>query len=302
VALVSLLLNTGLTLVLENSGRTPENTGNYDEIYATMAIQTSFLVGICYILMGVLKLGFVTIFLSHSVVSGFTSAAAIIIGLSQIKYVFGYDIPSDKSLHKMLINIFSNISEFNYKTFLLGTGCVTFLLCMKTIARRYPKHMWVRAAAPLVVTVVTIVLQATVDLESYGIPTVGKIPKGLPKFSGEQAVNIDDIGQLVVPVISIVIVGFMESIAIAKQLASKHNYEIDSSNELLGLGMANLMAGLFTGYPLTGSFSRSAVNNEAGAKSGISSIVTATLVGLVLLFMTPVFELLVSLVTNFDPN
>jgi len=292
VALVSLLLNTGLTLTLDNAGKTPENTENYDEIYATMAIQTSFLVGLCYIVMGVLKLGFVTIFLSHAVVSGFTSAAAIIIGLSQIKYVFGYNIPSDKSLHKMLINIFSNISEFNYKTFLLGTGCVAFLLGMKTIARNYPKYKWARAAAPLVVTVVTIVLQATVDLEKYGIPTVGKIPKGLPKFSGGQAVDIDDIGQLAVVVISIVIVGFMESIAIAKQLASKHNYEIDSSNELLGLGMANLMAGLFSGYPLTGSFSRSAVNNEAGAKSGISSIVTATLVGLVLLFMTPVFELL----------
>ena len=295
VALVSLLLNTGLTLTLENAGKTPENTENYEEIYATMAIQTSFLVGVCYILMGVLRLGFVTIFLSHAVVSGFTSAAAIIIGLSQIKYVFGYDIPSDKSLHKMLINIFSNISEFNYKTFLLGTSCVVFLLGMKTIARNYPKYKWARAAAPLVVTVVTIVLQATVDLESYGIKTVGKIPKGLPKFSGEEAVGIDDIGQLAVVVISIVIVGFMESIAIAKQLASKHNYEIDSSKELLGLGMANLTAGLFSGYPLTGSFSRSAVNNEAGAKSGISSIVTATLVGLVLLFLTPVFELLVSL-------
>jgi MFS superfamily sulfate permease-like transporter len=169
---------------------------------------------------------------------------------------------------------------------------------MKIIARKYPKYKWARAAAPLIVTVVTIVLQATIDLESYGILIVGKIPKGLPKFSGKEAVGIEDGGQLAVVVISIVIVGFMESIAIAKQLASKHNYEIDSSKELLGLGMANLTAGLFSGYPITGSFSRSAVNNEAGAKSGISSIVTATLVGLVLLFLTPVFELLVSLATS----
>ena len=98
--------------------------------------------------------------------------------------------------------------------------------------------------------------------------------------------------------VSLVVVGFMESIAIAKQLAGKHNYEIDSSKELVGLGVANLCAGLFGGYPLTGSFSRSAVNNEAGAKSGISAIVTATLVGVVVLFLTPIFELLVSALNN----
>lgn len=292
VALVSLLLNAGLTLVMENAGRTRENTQNYDEMYASMAIQTSFLVGICYIIMGFLRLGFITIFLSHAVVSGFTSAASIIIGLSQIKYVFGYDIPSDKSLHKMLYNIFSNIDQFNWKTFVLGTSCVIFLLSLKKVAVRYPNLKWARAAGPLIVTVFTIVLQATIDLEKRGIPTVGTIPRGFPKFSGGEAVDIEDIGQLAVVVISIVIVGFMESIAIAKKLASTHHYEIDASKELLGLGVANLSAGLFTGYPLTGSFSRSAVNNEAGAKSGISAVVTATLVALVLLFMTPVFELL----------
>ena len=305
VALVSLILNNGLTLVLDQAGKTPENTENYDELYATLAIQTSFLVGICLIIMGVLRLGFVTIFLSHAVVSGFTSAAAIIIGLSQVKYFFGYNIPSDKSLHMMLINIFANIKEFNYKTFLLGTLCVTFLMGMKQIAVRFKTHpvlKWARAAAPLLVTTITITLQLTVDLEANGIPIVKYIPEGMPKFSIQQAITFDEIGvaQLAVVVISIVIVGFMESIAISKQLASKHNYEIDSSKELLGLGMANLSAGLFSGYPLTGSFSRSAVNNEAGAKSGISAIVTATLVLIVLLFLTPVFALMVSILVRFS--
>ncbi len=295
VALVSLLLNTGLTLVLDTAGITVDNTENYDQIYATMAIQTTFLVGIVYILMGVFQLGFITIFLSHAVVSGFTSAAAIIIGLSQIKYVFGYSIPSDKALHKMIGNIFADIEKFNWKTFLLGTLSVFFLIGLKKLAQRYPsKFKWARAAGPLMITIITIALQATIDLESKGIPIVGYIPKGLPSFTGGTAVAIDNFGQLAVLVLSIVIVGFMESIAIAKQLATKNNYEIDASKELVGLGMANLTAGLFSGYPLTGSFSRSAVNNDAGAKSGISAIVTATLVGLTLLFLTPVFELLVS--------
>jgi len=292
VALISLLTNTGLVLILESDDKTPENTPNYGEIYGTLAIQTSFLVGVCYILMGIFRLGFITILLSHAVVSGFTSGAAIIIGMTQIKYLVGYSIPSDKSLHMMLYNIFKDIGKFNWRTFLMGSLCVAFLLGLKEIVKKYPKLYYLRALGPLIVTVVSIVLQAIADIESQGIDLVGPIPSGFPRFSGGDAVAIKDVGQLSVLVISIVVVGFMESIAIAKTLAAKHNYEIDASKELIGLGAANLCAGLFNGYPLTGSFSRSAVNNEAGAKSGISSVVTATLVCIVLLLLTPVFELL----------
>lgn len=294
VALVSLLLNTGLLQVMEKEGMTPDNTPNYDTIYATMALQTSFLVGVCFIVMGVLRMGFVTIFLSHAVVSGFTSAAAIIIGLSQLKYIFGYPIASDKSLQGLLRNLFAGISEFNYKTFLLGTSCVFVLMGLKKLAQKYPRRFkWTKAIGPLLVTVVSIVLQATMDLEARGIPIVGPIPKGFPEFAGDVVFPITDIGNLSIVILSIVIIGFMESIAIAKQLANKHNYELDSSMELVGLGMANMTSGLFFGYPVVGSFSRSAVNNDAGAQSGISAMVTATLVALTLLFLTPVFELLV---------
>jgi sulfate transporter 4 len=293
VALVSLMLNTGLTQVLQKEGMTPENTPDYNSIYATIALQTSFLAGVCFIVMGLLRMGFVTIFLSHAVVSGFTSAAAIIIGLSQIKYIFGYDIPSDKSLHQMLPNIFASIDEFNYKTFLLGTSCVFVLMGLKKLAQKYPKFKWTKAIGPLLVTVVGIILQASIDLEERGIPIVGPIPKGFPTFTADVVFPLKDIGNLSIVIVSIVLVGFMESIAIAKQLSNKHNYELDSSLELVGLGMANMTSGLFGGYPVVGSFSRSAVNSDAGAQSGISAIVTATLVGLTLLFLTPVFELLV---------
>jgi MFS superfamily sulfate permease-like transporter len=95
-------------------------------------------------------------------------------------------------------------------------------------------------------------------------------------------------------VLTIAVIGFMESIAIAKKLAQKHNYELDASMELVGLGMANLSSGFFGGYPVTGSFSRSAVNNESGAQSGVSGLVTATMVAITLLFLTFIFELLVS--------
>lgn len=294
VAMVSLLLSTGLTIVLENEGITPDNNPDYQEIYNLLALQTSVLVGICYIVMGLLRLGFVTIFLSHAVVSGFTSAAAIIIGLSQLKYIFGYNIPNDKSLHGMLYNIFSNINEFNWKTFVLGSSCTFALIGFKRIAAKWPRFKWLRAAGPLFVTVLCIVLQATIDLEAKGIPIVNHIPAGLPNFTGGLVFPVENLGNLGIVILSIVIVGFMESIAIAKKLSQVHGYELDSSMELIGLGMANLSSGLFGGYPVTGSFSRSAVNNASGAMSGISAMVTATMVVVTLLCLTSVFEMLVS--------
>ncbi len=293
VALVSLLLNTGLTLVLEKEGITPETNEDYNAVYATMALQTSFLVGVCCIVMGMLRMGFVTIFLSHAVASGFTSGAAIIIGLSQVKYIVGYNIPADKTLHLLLKNIFGSIHQLNYKTFLLGTLSIATLVGLKKVATKVPNLKWTRAAGPLLVTVISIILQATIDLEANGIPIVGHIPKGFPKFTANVIFPLERMGKLSIVVFNIVIIGFMESIAIAKQLANKNNYEVDSSLELVGQGMANLTSGFFGGYPVAGSFSRSAVNNEAGAKSGISGIVTATLVGVVLLFLTSIFEMMV---------
>jgi sulfate transporter 4 len=293
VALVSLLLSAGLTVALEGEGMTPDNTENYQAIYATMALQVAVLVGFVYLVMGFMKLGFVANFLSHAVISGFTSAAAIIIGLSQVKYIFGYSsIPNDNTLHKMLYNIFANLDQFNWRTFVLGTSCTLTLVGLKRLAQAYPKRFKkTRAAGPLLVTVVAIVLQATINLQARGIPIVGYIPEGLPDFTGSIVFPLD-FGRLTIVVFSIVIVGFMESIAIAKKLAQNHNYELDANMELIGLGMANLSSGLFGGFPVTGSFSRSAVNNDVGAKSGISAIVTATLVAMTLLFLTSVFELL----------
>ena len=294
VAIVSLLLATGLQLVLDNAGITEENTENYMEIYTTLAVQTSFLVGVLYFLMGLLRLGFITIFLSHAVISGFTTGAAVIIGMSQLKHLLGYDYEKSDRFHIMFQRILADIDQFNYKTFLLGTFSTLALVGLKYLSRSYPKLKWMRPLGPLLITVLAIILQVAIDLEDRGMPIVGTIPRGLPNVTADILFPIEDFSQLFIVVISIAIVGFMESIAIAKQLASKHNYELDSSRELVGLGMANIAAGLFQGYPVTGSFSRSAVNNEAGAQSGVSGAVTATLVGLALLFLTPVFELLVS--------
>jgi len=286
VALVSLLLSTGLTKIID-----PENAdGTIDDdkqaIYNTLAIETAFLVGIVYLIMGFLQLGFVTILLSHAVVSGFTTGAAIIIGFSQLKYFFGYEVERADRLHEMIENLFHNIEDFDWRTFAMGCAMLVILMFMKNAGKTYPKLKWMRPLGPLTVTVLSIAVTWGASID---IPIVDYIPGGLPPFAGAD-IKLNDAGDLVTPIISITIVGFMESIAIAKQLASKHKYEIDSSQELIGLGMSNFVGALFGSYPITGSFSRSAVNHEAGAKSGISAIVTATLVGMILLLLTPIFE------------
>ena len=293
VALVSLLLSTGLGDVLDGKGLT-EGTPEYERIYNRMAIQVSFLVGVTYIIMGLLRMGFVTIFLSHAVVSGFTTGASVIIGMSQVKYIFGYDFPKSSGLHITIKNIVNGIENFNWKTFLMGMGSIFALVFMKNLARKNPKFKWFGPAAPLVVTVVTILITYALSLQDRGIAIVKTIPRGLPSLTVDEWTPIEEFSSLVQVVLSITIVGFMESIAIAKQLASKHKYELDSSLELLGLGMANFVGAMFNAYPVTGSFSRSAVNNETGAVSGISGVVTATIVAFVLLLLTPVFERLVS--------
>jgi sulfate transporter 4 len=210
--------------------------------------------------------------------------------MSQIRFIFGYSVPRSEVIYEIIHNIIAGIDQFNWKTFVMGVASITALASLKSIGKHYPKLKWVRAIGPLAVTAVTIVLTVVFSLDDKGIPVVGSIPKGLPQFSAGEWTPIQNFEKLYVVVLSIAIVGFMESVAIAKQLASKHKYEIDPSQELIGLGMANFLGGMFQAYPITGSFSRSAVNNESGAESGIAGMITATLVGLVLLLLTPVFE------------
>lgn len=172
----------------------------------------------------------------------------------------------------------------------MGICAIILLLAMKNAGKHYKRLKACRALGPLTVTIIGVVLSVSLNLAAKGFSVVGTIPRGLPEPSLHLWAPIDDLQRMFVVAISITIVGFMESISIAKQLASKHKYEVDSSNELIGLGMANFVGAMFQAYPITGSFSRSAVNHDSGALTGMAGFVTATLVMLVLLFLTPVFE------------
>ena len=294
VALISLVLNNGLQKITPYATFEVAPNGSettvYNPLYIMLAMQVSFIVGIMYLGLGILRLGFVTNFLSHPVISGFTSGAAIIIGFSQVKYMLGYHIERSEHIYELLYYTFANIKQFDYRVFIMGAGFLTIILVMKYIGKKYKRLSIIRALGPLTVVVIGILVTWLARLDKYGIDIVGEVKSGVPPLTAREWLPIDT--RIMPTVLSITIVGFMESIAIALALARKNEYTIDSNQELIGLGVANVLGGAFGAYPTTGSFSRSAVNNETGAKTNLAGILTSLIVLLVLLFITSAFTYL----------
>jgi sulfate permease, SulP family len=251
------------------------------ENYIIMAVLLAFMVGLIQLMMGIMKLGFLVNLLSHPVISGFTSAAALIIGFSQLKYLLGVDLPRSQYLHEILWNAFQHISETNLISLLIGMTGILIIAGMKKIKSAIP--------APMVVVVLGIIVVWLFGLDSVGVAIVSEVPAGLPGF---QVPDLDtvSISQLFASAMTIALVAFMEAIAVAKAIHTRHNdYKIDSNQELIALGMANFVGSFFQSFPVTGGFSRSAVNDQAGAKTNLAAIISALFVMLTLLFLTPLF-------------
>ncbi len=270
VAMVALLISSGV------SNLAPSGSAEYIQL----AILLALLVGIIQFSMGLFKLGFLVNFLSHPVIAGFTSAAAIIIGVSQLKHLLGFSIPRGK-VHETLLHIAANMDQVNLPTLILGVVAIILLIVLKHINKRLP--------GPLIVVLLGILSVYLFKLFNLGVQIVKDVPDGLPPFSGIYW----DMGQVktLFPIaLTISFVGFMESIAIAKAIQAKHkNYKLIPNQELIGLGLANIVGSLFSAFPTTGGFSRTAVNDQAGAKTALSSIISALLILITLLFFTSYF-------------
>jgi SulP family sulfate permease len=271
VAIVSLLTASALAPLVE------EGTGGYVAAAALLAL----MVGVVHIVLGVGRLGFVVNFLSHSVLVGFTAAAAIIIGFSQVKHLFGISIGRRDHFCETVGEVFGAVDATNVATIVLGLSAIVALLVLKRYAKRVP--------GALVVVIASVLAVQLLDLESRGVKVVGDIPDSLPTF-GLPDVDGSLVGSLATTALVITMVGFMESIAVAKIYARRHRYDIDPNKELIGLGASNVAAGLFGGYPVTGGFSRTAVNESAGARTPLASIITALIVLATLSFFTPLLS------------
>ncbi|XP_012455167.1 probable sulfate transporter 4.2 [Gossypium raimondii] len=276
VALVSLLVSNVLSGIAESS----------DALYTELAILLALMVGILECIMGLLRLGWLIRFISHSVISGFTTASAVVIALSQAKYFLGYDIDRSSKIVPVIKSIIAGSDEFSWPPFVMGSTILAIIQTMKFLGKSRKHLRFLRAMGPL-----TAVVLGTTFVKIYhpsSITLVGDIPQGLPSFSIPKSFQYAK--SLISTAVLITGVAILESVGIAKALAAKNGYELDSNQELFGLGVANIFGSFFSAYPTTGSFSRSAVNHESGAKTGLSGIISGTIMCCALLFLTPLFE------------
>lgn len=271
IAIISLLVLSAVSPLAE------PGTGEY----VSLVILLTFMVGVLQFAMGVLRLGFIVNFVSHAVISGFTSASAIIIGLSQFKHLLGIPLQSE-NVFMIIWETTKRLTEVNPVTLSIGIGSILLLLLL---GKYFPK-----APAPLAAVVLSISLVYFLGLHGLGVSIVGEVPGGLPGISVPFLdLKMETVLALFPIALTIAFIGFMESIAIAKAIAMKEKYKVSSNQELIGLGLANVAGSVFSAYPVTGAFSRSAVNYQAGGRTQLASIITAVIIILTLLFFTGLF-------------
>jgi SulP family sulfate permease len=266
--------------------------------YASAATLLALLGGLMLMAMGLLKFGFVSHFLSQPVVSGFITASAIIIALGQLGPLLGIALKG-ATLPSLGHDLYMQLREAHTLTIAVGAGSVAFLLLARYRLssllgalglRGRPAELIVRSA-PVLVMAVLIPLSAAMSFESAGVPLVGQIPSGLPAFS---APNISWllIQELALPAFLIALIGFIESVSVGKTLGAKRRQRIDPDQELIGLGAANTAAAISGGFPVTGGFSRSVVNFDAGAETQMASVLAALGIALAALLLTPMLYFL----------
>jgi sulfate permease, SulP family len=287
VAIVSLLVATALTPLA--------NPGSAD--YVQLALVLALLAGLIQAVMGLARLGFLVNFLSHPVLSGFMNGAALVIGLSQVRHLLGVSLPAADNFVNTAWYTAVSLPQTNPATVSIGLGSVALLLYFKYgfahhlstwgVAEKW--RVPLAKSAPLLVVLMGTLLVWLLGLNDLaGVRVVGDVPAGLPPLT---APTIDlDLWQLLLPTaLAISLVGYTESISVAKSLASKRRQKVNPNQELTALGLANLGASFTGGYPVTGGISRSMVNYAAGANTGLASIITAVLVALTVIFLMPLF-------------
>jgi sulfate transporter 4 len=302
VAVTSLLLNANLNTIIPCSTQISNANTITDPAlqacqaqYNQAAIQVAFIVSILYTGMGVLQMGWVTKFLSHAVIGGFTTGAAITIAMGQVKYILGFKITMGSStrLQDYLQQYINGMRNLRWQEFIMGVTFIFVLIAFKEGQRLWKPLRHIRSLGALFVCIAGIcaIYIGKVNQPVGLISIIGFIPSGLPGFTGNLWIPMTSptFEQLLTPAIIITAVDLLESTSIARALARKNKYELHYNREIIGLGLANIAGAMSNCYTTTGSFSRSAVNNNAGSKSPLAQFVCGWIVGFVLLWLTGVF-------------
>ena len=285
VAIDSLLVAAGLAPLVAAGGDAVE-----------LALTLALLVGAIDLVLGLARLGFLANFLSHPVMSGFTTAAVLVIALSQAKHLLGVPIEGMPSSHELVLELVRRAPDTNLVTLAIGLGTVVLLLLFRYGVRAWLVRLGVRSglaqllgrSGPLVALVAgTLVVRGLALDSAAGVRVVGAIPTGLPHPTLPE---LETARALLPTALAICLVGFLEAYSTGRALASKRRQKLDATRELVALGGANVAAAFTGGYPVTGGLARSTVNFAAGANTPLASILTALLVAVVVAFLTPLLH------------
>ncbi|MCD8513265.1 MAG: sulfate permease [Nitrincola sp.] len=266
--------------------------------YVTLVILLTFMSGLMLLLMGLVKLGFLANFLSHPVISGFITASGLIIAASQARHLLGLDAEGVNFV-MVIYGLLSRLNETHWITFAIGTGTLAFLYANRFYGRKLLTLVGFNAhtadmlskSAPVLAVALTTWVTWYWQLDQQGVRVVGEIPTGLPPLSLPAMVP-QLWSDLFLAAVLISIVGFVESVSVGQTLAAKRRQRIDPNQELIGLGTANLGSAFSSGMPVSGGFSRSVVNFDAGAATPAAGAFSAVGILLATLFLTPLIAYL----------
>jgi sulfate permease, SulP family len=246
--------------------------------FVAAAALIAILAGLFRLAMGIARLGVLVNFVSDSVVVGFTAGAGALIIASQLSTLLGVKAAATQDLYSLINNLIPQVGKLHLPTLALGVATILILLGLRRIPSRYP------------LSLIGIVLAAgsafVLGLEQQGVQVIGAIPAQVPPFA-PPAIELGLVGQLATGALALAAIGLVEATAIARALASNSGQRLDSNQEFVGQGMSNLVAGLFSGYPTSASFNRSALSYRAGAHTAMTSAFAGVFVLIASLLIGP---------------
>jgi SulP family sulfate permease len=271
IAIMSLLVLTTLAPLAE--------PGSPD--FIKLAFLLSFIVGTMYLIIGLFRSGVIMAFISQSAVKGFTSAAALIITATQLPHFLGIKVVRHEYIFPSLLEIIKGLPGIHLLTLIIGLITTGLILGFKKFMPKVP--------GGLIGLVIATLMVFLLSLHESGVAIVGQTQGGLPSFL-LPPFNFDIISSLMGPALVIALVSFAETYSVGKEISSQTHQKLNVNQEFIGQGLANMIGSFFQCYPVSGSFSRTAINFSTGARTGISSVVSSLSVILALLFLTPLLQ------------
>lgn len=252
------------------------------EHYISLVLALTFMVGVMQLAMGLARLGTLVNFISHTVVIGFTAGAAMLIIASQIKNFFGIHVPHGTMFFRIFGTLFANVGQIN--PYVVGVGMAT--LISGIVVRKWLPKIPYMIVAMLVGSAAALTLNQMFGADQTGIKTIGALPGAFPPLSVPQ-LSLGTMRELISAAFAVTVLGLTEAVSISRSVATRSGQRIDGSQEFIGQGLSNLVGAFFSAYPSSGSFNRSGLNYEAGAKTPLAAVFSAPALILIVLMVAP---------------